>query len=159
MLYSLEAPCQGGETELADMVGAYEALTDDMKMRIGSLRVVHHLNFHKKRRDPNPLTAEQIRKAPPVEHDLVRIHPETGRPTIYLGDMAESIVGMGHHQGRALIEELNELITHSEFIYTHRWRPGDFVVWDNRCTLHRAMPYNTRRTTGHTMVDSPRSKI
>jgi len=143
MLYSLEAPLQGGETQLADMYGAYEALTDEMKMCIGSLRAIHHLNFHKKRRDPVPLTAEQVRKTPPVEHDIVRIHSETGRPTVYLGDMAESIVGIEYDQSRLWIEELNELITRPEFIYTHKWRSRELVIWDNRCTLHRSMPYNT----------------
>jgi len=143
MLYSLEAPRQGGETQLADMYRAYDALTDGMKMRLRSLKAVHHLNFHKKRRDPIPLTAEQVRKAPPVEHRVVRTHPETGRPTIYLGDMAEYIVGMEYEEGRALIEELNEFITRAAFVYSHVWHPRELVIWDNRCTLHRSTPYAT----------------
>jgi len=145
MLYSLEVPRQGGETQLADMYRAYDALMDDMKTRLGSLKAVHHLNFHKQRRDPTPLTAEQVRNAPPVEHTVVRTHPETGQPTIYLGDMAEFIVGMDDEEGRALIEELNEFITREEFVYAHNWSPRELVVWDNRCTLHRSTPYDTGR--------------
>ena len=94
-----------------------------MKMRLRSLKAFHHLNFHKKRRDPIPLTAEQVRKAPPVEHKVVRTHPETGRPTIYLGDMAEYIAGMEYEEGRALIEQLNEFITRAELVYSHSWSP------------------------------------
>jgi len=144
MLYCLQAPREGGETELADMYRAYDALTGAMKMRLGLLEAVHHLNFHKKRRDPHPLTAEQVRNSPPVRHKIVRTHPETGKPTIYLGDMAEFIAGMDYMEGRALIEQLNELITRSEFVYAHKWNPRDLVVWDNRCTLHRSTPYDTR---------------
>ena len=143
MLYCLEAPGEGGETEFADMYRAYDALTEAMKNRLGLLEAVHHLNFHKKRRDPHPLTAKQVQNSPPVEHRVVRTHPETGQPTIYLGDMAEYIAGMDYKQGRALIEQLNELITRSEFVYAHKWNPHDLVVWDNRCTLHRSTPYDT----------------
>ncbi|MCH2210877.1 MAG: TauD/TfdA family dioxygenase [Fuerstiella sp.] len=159
MLCCLDAPCKGGETELADMYGAYEALSEAMRRRVESLSAVHHLNFHKKRRDPSPLTAEQVRNSPPVEHSIVRIHPETGRPTVYLGDMAELIAGMQYGEGRALIEQLNQLITCSEFVYAHQWQVGDLMVWDNRCTLHRSMPYDTaseRRVMRRlTILDQP----
>ena len=143
MLYCLEAPHEGGKTEFADMYGAYNALTEATKNRLRVLEAVHHLSFHKKRRDPHPLTARQVRNSPPVQHRVVRIHPETGQPTVYLGDMAEHVAGMDYGRGRALIEQLNELITRSEFVYAHKWSPHDLVVWDNRCTLHRSTPYDT----------------
>ena len=143
MLYSIEVPHRGGETQLADMYRACDALTEDMKSRLVSLKAVHHLKFHKQRRDPTPLTAEQIKNSPPIEHTVLRIHPETGRNTVYLGDMAEFIQGMGYDEGRALIEELNALITRPEFVYSHKWTAGELVLWDNRCTLHRSIPYDT----------------
>ncbi|MEO2031955.1 MAG: TauD/TfdA family dioxygenase [Planctomycetaceae bacterium] len=143
MLYSIETPRQGGETQFANMYRAYDALTGSMKKRLDALEAVHHLNFHKQRRDPTPLTAEQVRSAPPVRHAVVRHHPETGQQTIYLGDMAESIVDLNREEGRALIERLNDFITRSEFVFSHKWSPREFVVWDNRCTLHRSTPYDT----------------
>ena len=143
MLYGIEVPRRGGATQFADMYGAYDALPDTLKKRLASLCAVHHLSFHKKRRDPTPLTEEQVRRAPPVEHEIVRRHPNTGRPTVYLGDMGETVVGMEYGEGRALIEELNERIVRRAFVYEHRWSPRDFVLWDNRCVLHRSTPYDT----------------
>ena len=143
MLYSLEAPRRGGETQVADMEQVYESLDDKMKERIRPLRAIHNLNFSKQRRDPVPLTEDQLRQTPPVEHPMVRIHPDSGRPSLYLGDHAESVVGMEYETGRALITELNALAVRPEFVYEHRWRARDLIVWDNRCVLHRASPYDT----------------
>lgn len=88
------------------------------------------------------MTDEQRRARPPVDHPIVRTHPETGRKCIYLGDHAESIVGMPYAEGRALIEELNELAVHPDLTYEHRWKPGELIVWDNRCLMHRATAYD-----------------
>ena len=74
---------------------------------------------------------------------MVRTHPDTGRPSLYLGDHAESVGGMEFETGRALIEELNALAVRPEFVYTHRWRAHDLIVWDNRCVLHRSSSYDT----------------
>ena len=71
-----------------------------------------------------------------------RIHPETGRTCLYLGDHAESIVGMDYDEGRALIEELNALAVHPDLSYEHRWKPQELIVWDNRCLMHRATTYD-----------------
>jgi len=72
----------------------------------------------------------------------VRTHPETGRRCLYLGDHAEFIVGMPYGEGRVLIEELNALAIHPDLTYEHRWQPGELIVWDNRCLMHRATPYD-----------------
>ena len=72
----------------------------------------------------------------------MRTHPETGRKCIYLGDHAEYIVGMPYDEGRALIEELNALAVHPDLTYEHRWKPGELIVWDNRCVMHRATAYD-----------------
>jgi len=73
---------------------------------------------------------------------VVRVHPETGRECLYLGDHAEYVVGMPYAEGRALIEELNALAVHPDLTYEHRWRAHELIVWDNRCLLHRATPYD-----------------
>jgi len=72
----------------------------------------------------------------------VRTHPETGRNCLYLGDHAESIVGLPYAAGRALIDELNALAVHPDLTYEHKWTPGEMIVWDNRCVMHRATPYD-----------------
>lgn len=133
----------GGETHFCDMYGAYERLSPQWKARIADLRAVHNLDFSRTRRHgEEPLTDEQRRAKPPVDHPVVRVHPETGRKCLYLGDHAEYIAGMPYEQGRALIEELNALAVHPDLTYEHRWTLRELIVWDNRCVLHRATPYD-----------------
>jgi alpha-ketoglutarate-dependent taurine dioxygenase len=77
---------------------------------------------------------------------VVRVHPETGRRCLYLGDHAESIVGLPYEEGRALIEELNALaVAHADLRYEHHWQPHELIVWDNRSLLHRATAFDTAR--------------
>jgi taurine dioxygenase len=133
----------GGETHFCDMYGAWERLDAGWKERIAGLRAVHNLDFSRTRRHGSDLMTEaQRREAPPVDHPIVRVHPDTGRTCLYLGDHAESIVGMPYDEGRALIEELNALAVHPDLSYQHRWRPHELIVWDNRCLMHRATPYD-----------------
>ena len=133
----------GGETHFADMYGAYERLSPAWKERIASLRAVHNLDFSRTRRHgEEPMTDEQKKAVPPVDHPIVRTHPETGRKCLFLGDHAESIVGMPYDEGRRLIDELNRLAIHPDLTWEHRWTPGQLIVWDNRCTMHRATPYD-----------------
>jgi taurine dioxygenase len=144
MMYAEVVPRTGGETEFADMCSAYESLAVDVKSRIDGRRAVHNLDFSRTRRHGHqPMTAEQKAKVPPVGHPIVRTHPETGRKAIFLGDHAESVEGMDYDAGRALIEELNAMITPRERVYTHRWSPRECIVWDNRSLLHRATPFDT----------------
>jgi alpha-ketoglutarate-dependent taurine dioxygenase len=83
---------------------------------------------------------------PPVDHPLVRTHPDTNRKALYLGNHAWHILGMPKVEGTALLDELLEHATQRQFVYTHRWRKGDLVMWDNRCLLHRAVAnYDLRR--------------
>ena len=133
----------GGETHFCDMYGAYQRLAPQWKTRIAGLRAVHNLDFSRNRRHgEEPLTEAQRRARPPVDHPVVRIHPETGRQCLYLGDHAEYIVGMPYEAGRALIEELNARAVHADLTYEHRWSARELIVWDNRCVLHRATPYD-----------------
>jgi taurine dioxygenase len=145
-MYAEIVPDVGGETEFADMYAAYELLSAPMKGAIEGRRAIHNLSFSRARRHgEDPMTAEQSAKVPPVAHPIVRTHPETGRKAIFLGDHAESIEDMDYEAGRALIEQLNALITSPGRVYTHKWNPRECMVWDNRCLLHRATGFDTTR--------------
>jgi alpha-ketoglutarate-dependent taurine dioxygenase len=144
MLYAEQMPARGGETGFADMYAAYDALSPAERVRLSGLRAIHSLDFSRNRRHGEaPMTEAQRDAVPPVDHPIVRTHPETGRKCLFLGDHAETIQGMDYAEGRAFIEALNERIVALARTYTHRWRPGDFVVWDNRCLLHKAGGYDT----------------
>ena len=143
IIYGEVMPAQGGETHFCDMYGAYERLSPAWKARIASLRAVHNLDFSRTRRHgEDPLTEEQRRAKPPVDHPVVRTHPETRRKCLYLGDHAEYIVGMPYDEGRAMIEELNALAVHADLTYEHRWKTRELLIWDNRCVMHRATAYD-----------------
>ncbi|HSV19005.1 MAG TPA: TauD/TfdA family dioxygenase [Casimicrobiaceae bacterium] len=143
IIYGEVMPETGGETHFCDMYGAYERLTDEWKRRIEGLRAVHNLDFSRTRRHgEDPMTEAQKRAVPPVDHPVVRTHPETGRRCLFLGDHAEYVVGMPYDEGRALIETLNAMAPHADLTYEHRWTPGELILWDNRCTMHRATSYD-----------------
>ncbi|MDP6707110.1 MAG: TauD/TfdA family dioxygenase [Alphaproteobacteria bacterium] len=146
LLYVEVAPKSGGGTQFADMYGAYEALAADERSEVTDLRAVHDVNYSRNRRHgEDPLTDEQRRAKPPVDHPIVRTHPETRRKCLYLGDHASHIQGWPVDEGRAFVEALNGRIVRPQLVYEHAWRPGDLAVWDNRCCLHKALPYDTAR--------------
>jgi taurine dioxygenase len=162
VLYAETCPSAGGKTQFCSMYAAWDDLPLEWKVRLSGLRAIHNLDFsHTRRQRTVPLTPEQKAMAPPVEHPIARIHPETGRCCLFLGDHAESIAGMPYDEGRALVEEINALATRSHLIYSHTWTPGECIVWDNRCTLHRVTPFDprTERRVMHRCTvrgDSPR---
>ncbi len=131
-LHAVELPPEGGDTEFANTLLAYEALDDATKRRIDGLRVV----FRWERGLRPGYYANEL---PPVDHPLVRTHPETGRKALYLGNHAMRILDMAEEDGAALLDGLLAHATQPRFTYAHRWRAGDLVMWDNRCTLHRAV--------------------
>ncbi len=144
IIYGEVIPRSGGETHFADMYGAYDRLSPAWKARIAKLRAVHNLDFSRTRRHGKDLMTEEQRRAkPPVDQPVVRVHPETGRTCLYLGDHAEYIQGMDYDEGRALIEELNLLAIHADLTYEHKWTPRQLILWDNRCVLHRATDYDS----------------
>ena len=144
MLYAEVVPEEGGGTEWCDMYGAYEALDAATRAQLSGLRAIHNLDFSRSRRHgEEPMTEAQRRAVPPVDHPIVRTHPDTGRKAIFLGDHAESIVGTDYAQGREFIDALNTRVVRPELVYSHRWQARDFVIWDNRCTLHRALEFDT----------------
>jgi alpha-ketoglutarate-dependent taurine dioxygenase len=124
-LYAVELPPVGGDTEFANMALAYAALPEDTRRRIAGLRVAFCPAFDASR--------------PGADHPLVRTHPDTGAQALYLGNHATHIIGMPESEGTALLQELLDHATQRQFVYAHRWRVGDLVMWDNRCLLHRAV--------------------
>jgi alpha-ketoglutarate-dependent taurine dioxygenase len=126
-LYAVELPPEGGDTEFANTAMAYAALPEDERRQIAGLRVAFSPAFET---DRGPLT---------VDHPLVRTHPETGRKALYLGNHATHILGVPEAEGAALLAGLLEHATQRRFVYAHRWRAGDLIMWDNRCLLHRAV--------------------
>lgn len=155
MLYCIAQPKAGGDTLYADMYAAYDALSEDMKRRLERLHAVHDLDYSRRLSGARQqMTEEQKRAAPPVEHNIVRVHPDTGRKCLYLGQHVSHIVGMPLEEGRALVNELNAHCTRPRYTYTYRWSVGDAVMWDNRCLLHSATEFDwmndvriLRRTT------------
>jgi alpha-ketoglutarate-dependent 2,4-dichlorophenoxyacetate dioxygenase len=143
IIYAEVVPERGGETHFCDMYGAYERLSPEWKQRIAGLRAVHNLDFSRTRRHgEEPMTEAQRNEVPPVDHPIVRTHPETGRKCLFLGDHAEYVLGMQYDESRKLIEELNRLAVHSDLTYDHHWSAGQLIVWDNRCLMHRATDYD-----------------
>lgn len=155
LLYGIEVPKVGGDTLYANMYAAYDALLDATKTRIKHLRAIHDLDASRQRAGAPPMTEKQRREAPPVEHPLVRTHPESGRKCLYISHHAMRIVGMPEQDGAALLDELMAHATKPEFVYAHRWRQGELVLWDNRCTMHKATGYDAkdeRRVMNRTVV-------
>jgi alpha-ketoglutarate-dependent taurine dioxygenase len=139
VLHAKELPPEGGDTQFANMAMAYDALSEAMKRRIAPLRAVHSWAASRRRAGAPPPSEIEMRERPPVDHPLVRTHPETGAKTLYIGNHASHILGLPEAEGEALLFELLEHATQAQFAYTHHWQAGDLVMWDNRCLLHRAL--------------------
>jgi alpha-ketoglutarate-dependent 2,4-dichlorophenoxyacetate dioxygenase len=134
-------PAQGGDTEWADERAAYDALPEATKKEIDGL-VGEHFALHSRRLLADLEFTEEERKAlPPVRWPLVRAHP-SGRKTLFIGVHVTHVLGMTVGEGRLLLQELLEHATQPRFVYRHRWRVGDVVMWDNRCVLHRGRRYD-----------------
>ena len=139
ILHAVTMPPDGGDTCFANMYAAYDALGDDEKTRLDGLRVIHSWELSREKQGQKA-TPEEIRDAPPMSHPLVRVHPDTGRKCLFMGEHASHIDGWPMAEGRALLARLEAHATEERFIYRHRWQPGDMLMWDNRCLLHRADP-------------------
>jgi alpha-ketoglutarate-dependent taurine dioxygenase len=144
-LYAVELPPRGGDTEFANTALGYATLAEATKRQIDGLRVVFYWGAGARKPDASPRSPAESREHPPVDHPLVRTHPETGRKALYLGNHASHILGIPEAEGRALLDELLEHTTQPQFVYAHRWRIGDLVMWDNRCLLHRVVPDDSMR--------------
>ena len=133
-------PPVGGNTDFASGRAAYTALPAARKRELEDLKVIHKVSAPDEA-DDKAYTSEQKGRLT-VIHPLVRINPVNGRKNLYVGSHAQEIVGMPRAQGRKLLDELTAFCTQPQFVYSHAWREGDLVMWDNRCALHRATPFD-----------------
>lgn len=143
MLYGIEVPSSGGQTQFADMCAAYESLPTAQKHSVDAMRAVHSYEYSRST-NPGympPMDEAEKTKLPPVVHPLVRTHRD-GRKSLYMGTHASHIEGMGIEAGRSLLAQLLDVATRAEHVYEHEWQANDLVMWDNRCTLHRSRPYD-----------------
>jgi alpha-ketoglutarate-dependent 2,4-dichlorophenoxyacetate dioxygenase len=145
LLYARSIPPVGGQTEFADMRAAYDALPDDMKQRLRGLVAEHAIMYSRKKLGFDDFSDEEHQTYPPVPQTLARRHPGSGRMGLFLASHAGRIFGMPEEQAEALLQQLIEHATQRQFVYTHRWRVYDLVMWDNRCTMHRGRPYDDLR--------------
>ncbi len=137
-------PPEGGDTHFIDTRAVYDALPEETRARIAGLTAVHDFWRGRERTGLTGVTDAMRATMPPVTHPLVRTMPY-GRQSLYVGGHATGIVGWPEPQALALLDELYAFATQERFIYVHKWRPWDLVIWDNRCTLHRATPLETDR--------------
>lgn len=145
LLYARSIAPVGGHTEFADERAAYDALPEDMKRRLDNLVAEHSIFNSRARLGFTEFSDEERTGMPPVPQVLVRTISESGRKSLYLASHAGRIFGMPEQEGRALIDELIAHATQRQFVYTHRWRVHDLVIWDNRCTMHRGTEFDDLR--------------
>lgn len=146
LLLAHEVPPSGGDTEFADARAAHDALPAATKARIDNLTAEHWL-WHSRMLAgyPEPTEDERLAK-PPARHKLVQVHPASGRKALYIAAHASHIVDMPIEEGRALISDLIRFATQPQFVRAVAWQqPGDLVIWDNRCTMHRATSFDDTR--------------
>ncbi|HLK24227.1 MAG TPA: TauD/TfdA family dioxygenase [Caulobacteraceae bacterium] len=139
MLYAVEVPAEGSDTLLADCVAAWKALPEERKREVEGLVVHHSYQYFMRTREygARELSDELKAQNPDVFHPLVRTHPADGRKALWpsTGTVIE-VVGMPNPQGLDLVQEMVDFATDERFVYRHKWRVGDILMWDNRCTLH-----------------------
>jgi taurine dioxygenase len=146
ILYAIEIPPERGDTYWANMYLAYETLPAGLKKQVEGRKAVHDATYNSagtRRKGYGDVT--DPRSAPGARHDLVRRHPETGRPCLFLGRRRNSyVLGLELAQSEALLDALWEHATQPQFTFRQEWRVGDVIVWDNRCTLHRRDAFDPR---------------
>jgi alpha-ketoglutarate-dependent 2,4-dichlorophenoxyacetate dioxygenase len=133
-------PPVGGNTDFASARAAYDALSEQRKAELEGLIAVHRMTKPDVENDEG--YREEDKKRHVVTHPLIRTNPVNGRKALYVGAHAQEIVGMPPEQGRRILDELTAFCTQPQFVYSHAWRDGDAVMWDNRCTLHRATTFD-----------------
>jgi len=151
LLYGIEVlpnEAIGGETEFVNMFKVYENLNDELKEKLESLHMVHYYEFGR-RMFPNlpPISAFERENIPPVSHPLIRLHPDRNnkKSLFFTANAGNEIGGMKQEEGASLHSDLVDVVESSKYRYKHRWERGDLVMWDNRCLMHRAIPYDMNK--------------
>ena len=152
MLYGKAVPPVGGDTEFINMYDVYEALPQAMKTRVQGLKIVYDRAKHQALEHPDwpPITEEEKRRMPPIAHPIVRAHVETGRKALYISAMQGLVIeGWTEEASQAFIKELLDFADQPKFVRNYHWEPGDVVVWDNRCLLHRSTSFDMNKYSRH----------
>ena len=158
ILHGIEIPAAGGDTLFADMTKAFDALPKPEQERISTLHVFHsHDYIISQSKDLSSRKNNgQYEPLPRVQHPLVRRHPVTKKQSLFLSPHTmESIVELKEQEGRMLLDDLIHHATQDQFVYRHKWKVDDVLMWDNRCTMHAVLPYdsiNHRRIMHRTTV-------
>jgi taurine dioxygenase len=139
LLYAIEIPSHGGNTLFANMYAAYETLPEDVKRRIDGLKALNVYDYFSNGTVRGASLGDLTGRSdvPSYAHPIVRTHPDTGRKALYVNRlMTDSIAGLDRAESDRLLEFLFQHQEDRRFVYEHVWRPGDLMMWDNRCTLH-----------------------
>jgi alpha-ketoglutarate-dependent taurine dioxygenase len=153
MLSAKVVPSSGGDTEWADMRAAYDALDDATRARIDDLCAYHSIAYSQARAGFDSVLGYGMDQ-PEQLRPLVKVHPVTGRPSLFIGRHAHDVPGLAPEASESLLDELLDHACRPPRVYRHSWQPGDLVVWDNRCVLHRAGEWDLGepRVMRHTRV-------
>ena len=141
MLLAHIVPPTGGNTEFIDLRAVYDSLDERMQARLEGLTAEHSYWHSRRKAGFEEVTPEMEAALPGAQHPVIRTSA-SGRKTLFIGAHAARIMAMNEAEGRALLDELYAIATRPHFIYSHEWRAGDLVIWDNRCTLHRATRFD-----------------
>lgn len=161
LLHAHVVPPKDADTQFTDTRAVYEALPDATKARLEGLTAEHSIWYSRRQLGGYEPTEEERKARPPALHPLVRTIAGSGRRALFIAAHVSRIVGWPEYESRELLDELMEFATRPQFVYAHQWRAGDLVIWDNRCTMHRATPFedevyvrDLRRTTVRDMAFS-----
>jgi taurine dioxygenase len=142
LLSSVKIPPDGGRTHFADMSAAYEQLSEEIKAKLADKRATQSYEAFN-RAYSVPTDSEQKKKTADIDHPIIRTHPVTGRKALYLcPGMTTRILGMPEAESREMLDYLFDWIVRPEFVYSHSWRLGDCIMWDNACTMHKRDPFD-----------------
>ena len=144
MLHGRVVPPHGADTEFADMRAAWDALPEHYRTQVKDLITHHSLLYSRAQLGFEEYTEEERQRFAPVRQRLVRFHPGSGRHSIYLSSHIGQVEGWPRPEAMMLIRNLVEFATQRQFVYAHQWRQNDLVMWDNRCTMHRARPFEDK---------------
>ncbi len=142
IMCAYEVPDEGGETEFVSARAAYRRLPAETQATLDPLIVIHDYVFSRSKVSPDAVTPAHAESLPPVRQKLVRSNPGSGAKNYFAGSHAREIEGWDMADSRALLDDLLDCATQEEHVYSHAWRPGDLVIWDNRCLLHRGSGYD-----------------
>jgi alpha-ketoglutarate-dependent 2,4-dichlorophenoxyacetate dioxygenase len=145
MLHARSIPPLGGQTEFADMRAAYDALPETTKRRIAGLVAEHSIMHSRAKLGFGDFDESEREAFKPVPQVMVRRLQDSGRMSLYIASHIGAIRGLADAEAKALVEELTAHATQRQFVYSHRWRVNDLVIWDDRCTMHRGMEFDDQR--------------